>query len=164
MKCPAYSFMNIAWHTVWFLQVWTEEDWQKILQQLGLCGCLWSIILSSIMKSCCGHLSQMFVNFSVSHSMCVLCSLWNIMESCFIVPSFEAGTILLSKCVVIFTMEHLRWLLCNWLWDIHTIWKILMVGIKVSLPTVMCLCHFLLILVLKGYVWIYISLHKAFLT
>ena len=27
-----------------------------------------------------------------------------------------------------------------------------------------CLCHFLLILVLKGYVWIYISSHKPFLT
>ena len=39
-----------------------------------------------------------------------------------------------------------------------------MVGIKVSLPIVKGLCHFLLILVLLCYVWIYNSLHKPFFT
>ena len=98
MKCTVYSTMNFVWHTVWFLQIGTEEVWQKILQELGQFGCLWILILGDIMKSCCGCLSQMFVNFSVSHSMWVLCSLWNTMNSCFIVESFEAATIqLLSK-------------------------------------------------------------------
>ena len=52
MKCPAYGIMNIVWHTVQFLQVRTEEVCQKILQELGQCGCLWSIVLGGSMKSC----------------------------------------------------------------------------------------------------------------
>jgi len=38
---------------------------------------------------------------------------------CFIVPSFESGTI--ENVLSFYTMEHLRWLLCNWLWDICTV-------------------------------------------
>jgi len=72
----------IIWNTVQFLQVRTEEVWQKILQELGQCGCLWSSILGGILKSCCVFLGQIFIKFSVSHSMWVLCSLWNTMKSC----------------------------------------------------------------------------------
>ena len=141
MKCPAYSIMNFVWHSVQFLQVRTEEIWWKILQELGQCGCLWGPILG-----CCGCLGQMFINFSDSHSMWMLLSLWNTM-----------------KIVSFYTMEHLRWLLCNWFWDICTIYKILVVGIKLSLPIVKRLCPFF-VLVLKGYIWLYLSLHKPFLT
>jgi len=66
MKCPAYSIMNIVGHTVQFLRLRTEEVRQKILQVLGQCWCLWSLILGGSTKSCRGHLGWMFVNFSVS--------------------------------------------------------------------------------------------------
>ena len=82
MQCPAYSIMNTVWHTVQFLQVRTEGVWQKILRELGQCGCLWSLILGGSMKPCCGCLGQTFVNFSISHGMWALCSLWNTMKSC----------------------------------------------------------------------------------
>jgi len=49
------------------------------------------------MKSCCGHLGQMFINFSVSQYVSVVLPLEHHEKFCFIVPSFEAGTILLSK-------------------------------------------------------------------
>ena len=52
------------------------------------------------------------------------------------------NTITTKNVSSFYTMEHLRWLLCNWLWDICTIKKILVVEIKVSLPIVKCLCHF----------------------
>ena len=117
------------------------------------------------MKSCCGCLGSMFINFSVSHIMWVMCSMWNTIKGCFIVIIiWSSNRITIENVLCFYTVEHLRWLLCNWLWDICTIWKILVVGIKVPLPTVKCLCHFLLILVLKGCVWIYISSHKPFLT
>ena len=34
------------------------------------------------MKSCCGRLGQMFVNFCVVRSVWVLCTLWSTMKSC----------------------------------------------------------------------------------
>jgi len=73
--------MNIVCYTVQFLQVRTEEVWQKFCKSWGIVG-VWSLIVGGIMKSCCGRLSQMFINFSISHSMWVLCSLWNTMKSC----------------------------------------------------------------------------------
>ena len=143
MKCPAYSIMNIVWHTVQFLQVRTEEVWKKILQELGQCGCLWSLMLGGIMKSCCGHLSQMFVNFSISHSMCCAPSgtPWKVFHFAII---WSRNSITIENILSFYTMEHLRWLLCSWLWDICTVQKILVVGIKISLPIVKCLCHFFL--------------------
>ena len=140
MKCPAYSIMNIVWHTVQFLQVRTEEVWQKILQELGHCGCLWSLILGGSMKSCCGCLGQMLVNFSVSHSMVL--PVEHHEKLCFIVPSFGAGTILLSKMCHFIQWNIWDGFFCKWLWDICTIWKLLVVGIKVSLPSVKCICLF----------------------
>ena len=49
------------------------------------------------MKSCFGRLSQMFVNFSVSHSTCVVLPVELHEKLCFIVPSLEAGTVLQLK-------------------------------------------------------------------
>ena len=49
------------------------------------------------MKSCCGRLGQMFVNFSVVHNVGVVHPVEHHEKLCFIVLSFEAGTTLLSK-------------------------------------------------------------------
>ena len=82
MQCNAYSIMNTVWYIVQFLKVRTEGVWQKILQELGHCGCLWILILGGSTKLWWGRLGQTYVNFSVSHSMWALCSLWNTMKSC----------------------------------------------------------------------------------
>ena len=96
------------------------------------------------MKSCCGCLGQVFVNFSVVCSMWVLCTLWSTMKSCVsLCHHLKQEQCCYRKCVVIFyTVERLRWLLSNFGGDICTIQKILVVGIKVSLPSVKYLCHF----------------------
>jgi len=52
--------------------------------------------------SYCGCLSQMFLNFSVSHSMWVLCSHWNTMKSCVsLCHHLKQGQYYYKKCVVI---------------------------------------------------------------
>ena len=86
------------------------------------------------MKSCWGRLGQMFILLHFTQHVSVVLLVEQHEKLCFIVPSFEAGTILLSKVLSFYKMEHLRWLLCNWLWNICTILKLLVVGIKVSLP------------------------------
>ena len=73
---------------------WNNE----ILQELGQCGCLWSLILGGSMKSCCGRLGETFVNSSVSHGMWALCSLWNTMKSC---VSLKQEQYYYWKCVVV---------------------------------------------------------------
>ena len=52
------------------------------------------------------------------------------------------NNITIENVLSFYTVEHLRWLLCNWLWGICTVLKLLMVGIKGSLAIVKCLCHF----------------------
>jgi hypothetical protein len=91
---------------------WTEcnEDgsdgkFDKILRELRQCGFLWNLISSGIMKCYCGRLGKMFVNFAISHSMWVLC----------------CGGTSWKVVLALDTVEHLRWLLCSWLWDICTI-------------------------------------------
>jgi hypothetical protein len=50
------------------------------------------------MKPCCGRHSQMFLNFSISQHVSVVLSVEHHENLCFVVlPSFEAGTLLLSK-------------------------------------------------------------------
>jgi len=71
-------------HCLAYCAVCASENRRSLtenVQELGQCGCLRSLILGGSMKSCCGRLGQMFINFSISHSM-QLCSLWNTVKSC----------------------------------------------------------------------------------
>jgi len=63
-------------------------------------GSLWVSVEPNIRYH--GHLSQMFLNFSVSHGMWVLCSLWNAMKSCVsLCHHLKQGQYYYQKCVVI---------------------------------------------------------------
>jgi len=88
-------------HCLTYCAVSASENWRSLIENFATVGPLWVSVDGSMMSSC-GCLSQMFVTYSVSHSMCVLCSLWITMKSYFIVPSFEAGTVSLSKMCCLF--------------------------------------------------------------
>jgi len=54
------------------------------------------------MKSCCGRIGQMFINFCVSHGMRLLCSLWNNMKCCVsLCHHLKEEQYYYQKCVVI---------------------------------------------------------------
>ena len=115
MQCNAYSIMNTVWHTVQFLQVRTEGVWQKMLQELGQCGCLWSLILCGSIKPCC-RLGQTFVNLSVSHGMWTLCSLGNKIKSCVILcHHLKQEQYYYRKCVVVILCKGTLEMVFVWL-------------------------------------------------
>jgi len=126
MHCPAYSIMNTVWHTVQFLQVRTEGVWQKILQNLGQCGCPWSLKLGGSMKPGCGRLGQTFVNFYVSHGTWALCSLWSTMKSCVtLCHHLKQEHYYYRKCVFV--------ILCKGTFEMAFVW--LVVGYMYNLET-----------------------------
>jgi len=139
MKCPAYSIMNIVWRSVRFLQVRTEEVWQKIMQELRQCGCLWwhfEVLLWSSGSDVCKLLC-------LTQYVLVVLPFEHQEKCCFIVPSFEAGTVLLLEmcchfigwniwdgfcvigCGIYVQFRKLvvgyMYSLDNWLWDICTV-------------------------------------------
>jgi len=124
MKCPAYSIMNIG--ILCSLCKWELKTFDRKFARVGA---VWVSVEPNIrwqyevlLGSSRSDVRRL-LRFTQHVSVVLLVEQHE--KLCFIVPSFETGTILLSKVLSFYTMEHLRWLLCKWLWDIHTIQKLL---------------------------------------
>jgi len=152
------------WHTVQFLQVRTEDVWQKILQELGA---VWVSVEPNIRWQCEVLLwlsrSDVCKLFHFTQHVSIVPPVEHHEKLCFVVPSFEAGTILLLKMCCHFIQ-------CN-IWDgfcvigcgIYIQFRNLVLGIKVSLPIVKCPYHFFVNTGFK-YTFLYINRYWLRLT
>jgi len=82
---------------VQFLQVRVEEVSQKIVQELGQCRCLWSLIRWHYAVLLWSSRSDVRKLLCFKQYVSVVLPVEHHEKLCSIVPSFEAGTILLSK-------------------------------------------------------------------